>query len=87
MNAMSVYYNYRNPTDNLFKFLLYFMYLRHSQTAAMDATALLFIEFLDLQVHYDPIFGSLYITGTCRFRFYFFALIDFAVPLFHPQFV
>ena len=31
-------------------------------------------------------FGSLYITGTCCFCFYFFSLRDFAVPLFHPQF-
>ena len=29
---------------------------------------------------------SVYITGTCRFRLYFFFLRDFAVPLFHPLF-
>ena len=52
----------------------------------MDAIAVLFIEFLDLQVHYDPVFGSLYITDTCHFHFYFFTLRDFAVPLFHLQF-
>ena len=83
---MSVYYNYRNSTKNLFKFSLHFMSPSHSQTAAMDVTAVLFIEFPDLQVHYDPVFGSLYITSTYRFRLYFFALRDFAIPLFHPQF-
>ena len=52
----------------------------------MATTAVLFIEFPDLQVHYDPVFSSLYIIGTCRFHFYFFTLKDFAVPIFHPQF-
>ena len=49
-------------------------------------TVVLFVEFPYLQVHYDPVFGSLFNTGTCRFHFYFFSLRDFAVPLFHPQF-
>ena len=48
----SVYYNYRNSTENFFKLSLYFMYPRHSQTVTMDATmdvtAVLFIEFPDL---------------------------------------
>ena len=62
------------------------MYPRHSQTATVDATIVLFIEFLDLQLHYDPMFCSLYMTGTCRFCFYFFFHRDFVVPLFHPLF-
>ena len=73
---MLVYYNYRT----------YFVYPHHSQTATMDAMAVLFITFPDLQFHYDPMFDSLYITGTCHFRLYFFARRDFAVPLFHPLF-
>ena len=84
MNAMPIYYNYKNPIENFFKFSLYFMYPRHSQTMTMVAKAVLFMEFADLQVHYDPVFGSLYITGNCCFCFYFFSLRDFVVPLFHP---
>ena len=52
----------------------------------MVTTAVLFIEFPDLQLHYDPMFDSLYITVTCRFRLYFFFHRDFAVPLFHSLF-
>ena len=65
MNVKSVYYNYVNPTENLFKFSLQMSSL-HSHTPAVDVIAALFTEFPDLQVHYDPIFGSLYITDTCR---------------------
>ena len=83
---MSIYYNYSNPTENLFKFTLHFMSPPHSQIAAVDMTVVLFIEFPDLEVQYDTVFGSLYITGTCHFRFYFFTLRDFTVPLFHLQF-
>ena len=86
MNTMSVYYNYRNPTENFFKFSPYFMYLRHSQTTVMDATVMLFIEFPDLQLHYDPMFNSLYITDACHFHLYFFARRNFVVPLFHLLF-
>ena len=84
MNRTSVYY--KNPTRNLFKFSPHVMYPRHSQTVTMDATTILFIEFLNFQLHYDPMFGSLYMIGTGRFRFYFFFHRDFAVPLFHPLF-
>ena len=84
MNMTLVYYNYRNHTENFFKFSPYFMYPRHSQTVMMDMTAVLFIEFSDLQFHFDPMFDSLYITGACCFRLYFFGRRDFAVPLFHP---
>ena len=52
----------------------------------MDATTVLFIEFPDLQFHYDAMFDSLYITGACHFHMYFFAHRDFAVPFFHPLF-
>ena len=48
---------------------------------------MLFIEFPDLQFHYDPMFNSLYITGACHFHLYFFACRDFAILLlFHPLF-
>ena len=52
----------------------------------MDVTAVLFIEFLDLQFHYDPMFNFLYIIGACHFCLHFFADIDFSVPLFHLLF-
>ena len=83
---MSIYYNIRNPSKNFFKFSPYFMYLRHSQTATMDATAVFFIECADLQFHYNSMFDSLYITGTCHFYLCFFAHRDFVVPIFHPLF-
>ena len=86
MNAMSVYYSYRNPAENFFKFSPSFMYPCHSQITKIDATTMLFIKFPDLQLHYDPMFDSLYITGTCHFRLYFFACRDFAIPLFRPLF-
>ena len=86
MNATSVYYNYRNPTENFFKFSPYFMYPCHSQTVMMDVMVVLFIEFPDLQFHYDLMFDSLYITSSCHFHLYFFAYRGFAVPHFHPLF-
>ena len=86
MNATSVYYSYKNPTENFFKFSPYVMYSCHSQTVTMDVTAVLFSEFPDLQLYHDPMFDSLYMTGTCRFHFYFFFLRDSTVPLFHPLF-
>ena len=52
----------------------------------MDATAVVFIEFPRLQLHYNPTYDSLYIVGSCRFRVYFFSSSDFTVPLFHPMF-
>ena len=84
MNVMSVYYSYRNPTENFLKFSPYFMYLRHSQITKMHAKAILFIEFPDLQLHHDPMFDSLYITGTCHFRLYFFARRKLWCPSFSP---
>ena len=48
--------------------------------------AILFIEFLDLQFHIDSVIDSVYITGTCHFRLFFFFCRDFAVPLYHPLF-
>ena len=50
------------------------------------ATSILFIEFLDLHFHLDPVLDYVYIAGNCRFRFYFFFHRDFAVPLTHPLF-
>ena len=47
---------------------------------------ILFIELPNLQFHIDPMIDSVYITGTCRFRLYFFFHRDFAVPLFHLLF-
>ena len=52
----------------------------------MDATTIFFIEFLDLQLHNDPMFDSLYIIGACHFRLYFFSCRDFVVPPFHLLF-
>ena len=52
----------------------------------MDVTVVLFIEILDLQLHYDPMFDSLYIIITSHFRLYFFTRRDFVVPFFHPLF-
>ena len=62
------------------------MYPHHSQTTTIDATVMLFIEFPDLQYHYDTMFDSLYITDACHFRLYFFGRRDFIVSLFHPLF-
>ena len=62
------------------------MYSRHFQTVTMDMTAVLFIEFPNLQFHFDLMFDSLYITGACRFCLYFFGNRDFVFPLFHPLF-
>ena len=47
---------------------------------------ILFIEFPDLQFHIGPMIDSVYITGTCSFRLYFFFCRDFAVPLSYPLF-
>ena len=52
----------------------------------MDVMVMLFIEFLDLQFHFDSMFNSLYIIGVYHFRLYFFSRGDFAVPLFDPLF-
>ena len=52
----------------------------------MEATTVLFIELPEMQLHYDPMFDSLYIVGSCRFRLYLFSHRDFGIPLFHPAF-
>ena len=75
-----------NPTENFFKFSLCFIFPRHSQTLVMVAMAALFIELPEMQLHYDPMFDSLYIVGSCRFRLYLFSHRDFGIPLFHPAF-
>ena len=62
------------------------MFSRHSQTLAMDTTAVLFLEIPNMQLHYDPMSDSLYIAGSCRFCLYLFSNRNFAVPLFHPAF-
>ena len=85
MNVMSVYYSYRNPTENFFNShptLCTHVILRSRRWIQRPS----FIEFPDLQFHHDPMFDSLYITGTCHFRLYFFACRDFAVSLFHLLF-
>ena len=74
-----------NPTESFLKFSPCFAFPHHSHIPKMDAT-ILFVEILDMQLHYDPIFDSLYIVGSCRFRIYFFSDRDFAVPLFDPTF-
>ena len=53
---------------------------------ANAATGVLFIEFPELHIHLDPFINSVYISGSCHFRFYFFFCRDFAVPLMHPLF-
>ena len=59
------------------------MYPRYSQTIDMAVTTILFIEFLKLQFHLDPVIDSVYIIGTCHFHLYFFFCM---VPLSHPLF-
>ena len=48
--------------------------------------ATLFLEIPDIHLHYDPLYDSLYIVGSCHFRLYLFSNRDFAAPLFHPTF-
>ena len=62
------------------------MYPCHSQTMDWAVIAILFIKFPNLQFHIDPVIDSVYITGTCHFRLYFFFCKDFGVPLSHPLF-
>ena len=52
----------------------------------MDVTTVLLLEIPDMQLHYDPMFDSLYIVGSCHFRLYLFSRRDFVIPLFHPTF-
>ena len=47
---------------------------------------MLFLEIPDMQLHYDPMFDSLYIVGSCHFRLYLFSNRNFAAPLFHLAF-
>ena len=78
---------YRNECyENFFTFSSYFIFLHHSQTLVIDAMTVLFLEFPDMQLHYDPMFDSLYTVGSCHFHLYFFSHRDFAIPLFHPGF-
>ena len=77
---------YSNPTENFFKFSSRFMFLHYSHIVVMDTTAMLFLEIPDMQLHYDPIFDSLYIVGSCHFCLYLFSNRNFAAPLFHPTF-
>ena len=50
------------------------------------AMGVLFIEFPELHIHLDPFIDSMYISGSCCCRLYFFFRRDFAVPLMHPLF-
>ena len=52
----------------------------------MDTTATLFFEIPEMQLHYDPMYDSLYIVGSCHFRLYLFSNRNFAAPLFYPAF-
>ena len=52
----------------------------------MTVMVVLFAELLELQLHYNPVIDSLYITTTCRFHLYIFFRRDFAFPLFSPLF-
>ena len=49
-------------------------------------TGVLFIEFPEQHIHLDPFIDSVYISGSCHFRLYFFFHHNFAVPLIHPLF-
>ena len=62
------------------------MFPRHSQTLVMDTTAVLFLEIPDMQLHYDLMFDSLYIVGSCHFHLHVFSNRNFAAPLFHSAF-
>ena len=62
------------------------MYLHNSRTMDMATTSILFIEFPELLFHLDPVIDSVYITGTCHFRLYFFYRRDIVVPFSHPLF-
>ena len=53
---------------------------------ANAATGILFIEFPELHIHLDLFLDSVYISGSCHFRLYFFFHRDFAVPFMHPLF-
>ena len=86
MTAMSALCKIRFPAENFFKFSPYCVLPRHSQIMEHTATGVLFIEFHDLHLHLDPVLDSVYIAGSCRFRFYFFFGRDFVVPLTHPLF-
>ena len=74
------------PTENFHKFSPYCYFPRHSQIMVNTAIGVLFIEFPELHIHLDPFIDSVYISGSCRFRLYFFFCRDFAVPLMHPLF-
>ena len=52
----------------------------------MDTTATPFIEIPDIELHYDPMYDSLYIVGSRHFHLYLFSNKNFAAPLFHPAF-
>ena len=49
-------------------------------------TVVLFADLPELQLHFDLMLDSIYITATYRVRLYIFFLRDFAVPLFSPLF-
>ena len=52
----------------------------------MDVMAVLFLEFPNMQLHYNLMFNSLYIVGSYHFRLCHFSHKDFVIPLFHPAF-
>ena len=75
-----------NPIENFFKFSPHFIFMCHSQTLVMEVMTILFIELPDMQLHYDPMFDSLYIVGSFHFQLSFFSHRDFGIPFFHPTF-
>ena len=86
MTAMSDLCRIRFPTENFFKFSPYCVLPRHSQIMEHAATGVLFLEFPNPHFHLDPVLDTVYIAGSCCFRFYFFFHRDFVVPLTHPLF-
>ena len=70
MTTMSDLCRIRFPTKNFFKFSPYCVLPCHSQIMEHAVTGVLFLEFLDLHFHLDPVLDSVYIVGSCCFHFY-----------------
>ena len=82
MTAISAQINFKNPTVNFPKFSSYCVCSHYTQTMDMVAIVIIIAELLELQLHFDPVIDSLYITTTCRVCLYIFFHRDFVVSLF-----
>ena len=72
-----------NPTENFLKFSSCGYCSHRSQIMDMAATIILFAELPGLQLHFDTVLDSIYITATYRVRLYIFFRRAFAVPPFN----